>query len=62
MSPNFESSGHLLRSGAEIARVLEALAAQRAVVTAQLRSDVEQFSSNLIHADPVHQFIVIATA
>ena len=61
-SKNSDSSSYLLRSGAEIARVLEPLAARREVVTAQLEIDREQFSSLFIHADPARQFILITTA
>ncbi len=61
-SDNADSSGYLLRSGPEIARVLEPLAARREAVTARLESDGEQFSSHFIHADPAHQFILITTA
>ena len=58
-SKNADSSDHLLRSGAEIAGVIEKLAARREVVTAQLGGDEAQFSSRIIHADPARQFIII---
>jgi c-di-GMP-binding flagellar brake protein YcgR len=55
-------SSHLLRSGAQIGRLLEALVARRETVTAELRSGGEPFTSHLIHADPAGQFILIAMA
>ncbi len=61
-STNADSSGHLLRSGPEIARVLDPLAARREVVTVQLESGEGHFSSHFIHADPARQFILITTA
>ncbi len=59
---NADSSGHLLRSGAEIAGVLEKLAARREMITVQLAGDGAQFSSRIIHADPTRQFIIIMTS
>lgn len=56
---NADSSGHLLRSSGEIAKVLEPLAARREVVTARLGGDGTQLSSRIIYADPTRQFIII---
>jgi c-di-GMP-binding flagellar brake protein YcgR len=62
MSANADLSGHLLRSSAEIARVVEALVAQRVPVSARLPSEAEQFSSQIVHADPDRRFIVVMLA
>ena len=59
---NANLSDRLLRSRVEIARVLEALAARREVVIAQLEGEGVPFSSRFIHADPAGQFIVITLA
>ena len=57
-----ESSDHLLRSAADIGRVLDALAAHRASVTAQLQEEGTQFRSQLIFADPQRQFIIVSVS
>lgn len=59
---NAVSSGQMLRSSAEIGRVLKALAARREAVTAQLAGEGETFSSQIIHADLAGQFIYVKTA
>jgi flagellar brake protein len=59
---NANTSGHLLRSRSQIARVLEALAAKRALVTAELPGDAGQFAAHIIRADPSGQFIVVTAA
>jgi len=57
---NATSSGQVLRSLAEIGRVLRALAARREVVTAQLGG--ETFSSQIIDADLVGHYIYLKPA
>lgn len=61
-SKNPGSSSHLLRSGAQIGRLLEALVARRETVTAELPGGGEPFTSRLVHADPARQFILITMA
>ena len=61
-SKNPGPSSHLLRSGAQIGRLLDALVARHETVTAELPSGGEPFRSHLIHADPAAKFIVIAMA
>lgn len=56
---NAEASSHLLRSSSQIARVLEALAAKRELVTAELPGG--QFTAHIIRADPGGQFIIVTT-
>lgn len=57
---NSNSSSHLLRSRSKIAPVLEALAARRQRVTVELRNGL--VSTQLVLADPVGDFILIAAA
>ena len=57
-----DTTGHLLRSIAQIAKVLEPLAARREVVTAELPGNAEQFTAHIIRADPSGQFIIITTS
>ncbi len=59
-SKNADSSDHLLRSLAQIARVLEPLVARRAVVTAELPGSQGQFTGQVIHVDSNGQFIVVS--
>ena len=54
--------GYLLRSTSQIARVLEALAAKRQPVIVELSGDGDQFSANLVRADPSGQFIVVTAS
>jgi len=58
---NANTSGHLLRSVSQIARVLEALAAQRELVTAELPGNRGQFTAHIVRADPSGQFIILTT-
>jgi c-di-GMP-binding flagellar brake protein YcgR len=55
-------AGHLLRSRSQIARVLEALAARREQLTAELSGGGDPFRANLVRADPGGQFIVITAS
>lgn len=55
-------SGHLLRTRSQIARVLEALAAKRQPVVAELSGDGDEFAANLVRADPGGQFIVVTAS
>ncbi len=57
---NSNSSSHLLRSRSKIAPVLEALAARRQRVTVELRTGL--VTTQLVLADPVGDFIIIAAA
>ncbi len=59
---NSNSSSHLLRSRSKIAPVLEALAARRQRVTVELRDNQGLVSTQLVLADPVGDFIIIAAA
>jgi c-di-GMP-binding flagellar brake protein YcgR len=59
---NANSSSHLLRSRSKIAPVLEALVARRERVTVELRDNQGLVTTQLILADPVGDFIVIAAA
>ena len=56
---NADTSGQLLRSSSQIARVLEALAARRELVTAELPGG--QFTAHIVRADPSGQFIIVIT-
>lgn len=56
---NTNTSGHLLRTRSEIARVLEALAAGREVVTAELPGNAGQFTARIVRADTSGQFIIV---
>lgn len=56
---NANTSSHLLRSRSQIAPVLEALAARRELVTAELPGNQGQFSAHIVRADPSGQFIVV---
>jgi c-di-GMP-binding flagellar brake protein YcgR len=61
-SKNSNTLGHLLRSKSEIARVLEALVARRAVVTAERQgSRGDPFAAHIVRADASGQFIVVTT-
>ena len=65
MSDHFSqsnASGHLLRLPSQIARVLEALAARHERVVVELSGDGDQFSANLVRADPGGQFIVVTAS
>jgi c-di-GMP-binding flagellar brake protein YcgR len=57
---NANSTSHLLRSRTKIAPVLEALAARRQRVTVQLPDRPELFATQMILADPVGDFILVA--
>lgn len=57
-----KDTGHLLRSHGKIARVLEALAARREHVTAELSGEGDRFNANLVSADPSGQFIVVTAS
>lgn len=54
-----ETSSHLLRSSSQIARVLEALAVRRELVTTELPCGL--FAGRIIRADPGGQFIIVST-
>jgi flagellar brake protein len=58
---NVNTSGHLMRSRSEIARVLEALVARREVVTAELQGSPDRFTAQIVRADPSGQFIIVTT-
>lgn len=58
---DIKASDHLLRSDAQIARVLESLAARREVVTAELPGNRGRFTGRVIHADSVGQFITVSS-
>jgi flagellar brake protein len=63
MSPplnNANTPSHVLRSLSQIAPLLEALAARRQLVTAELPGG--DFSAHIVHADPSAQFIVVTAA
>lgn len=63
MTPeNSNSSSHLLRSRSKIAPVLEALAARHQQVTVELPDGQGVVSTQLLLADPVGEFIVVAAA
>lgn len=65
MSTNNEtthSGSHILRSRSKIAPVLEALAARRERVSVELRDSQRVVNTDLIFADPVGDFILIAAA
>ena len=55
-------TGHLLRSPSKIARALETLAARHERVTVELSSEGDQFSANLVRADPGGEFIVVTAS
>jgi c-di-GMP-binding flagellar brake protein YcgR len=57
-SENAHTTSHELRSLSRIAPLLEALAARRQLVTAELPGG--EFTAHLVHADPGAQFIVVA--
>ena len=57
---NANTPSHQLRSLSQIAPVLEALAARRQLVTAELPGG--EFSAHIVHADPSGQFIVVTAA
>jgi len=59
---NSNNSSHLLRSRSKIAPVLEALAARRASVTVELPDNRGRISTQLLRADPVGEFVVLAAA
>ncbi len=59
---NADGAGHLLRSRSKIAPVLEALATRRDRVTAELPGSQDLFTTQLVLADPVGDFILIAAA
>ena len=63
MTPgNANNSSHLLRARSKIAPVLEALAARHQSVTVELPDGQGVVSTQLMLADPVGEFIVIAAA
>ena len=59
---NANSTSHLLRSRSKIAPVLEALAARREHLSAELPGNRGPFDTQLIRADPVGEFIIVAAA
>ena len=61
-SENAHSSSHLLRSRSKIAPVLEALAARREHVTVELPDQQGLYATQLVRADSVGEFIIIAAA
>jgi c-di-GMP-binding flagellar brake protein YcgR len=58
---NANTSSHLMRSRSEIARVLEALAARREVVIAELPGNQGQFTAHIVRADATGHFIIVTT-
>jgi c-di-GMP-binding flagellar brake protein YcgR len=62
MNDTTNSSSHLLRSRSKIAPVLEALAARRQQITVELRDNQGIVSTQLVFADPVGDFIIVAAA
>lgn len=61
-SENRDNSSHLLRSRSKIAPVLEALATRRERVTAELPDNQGVFTTHIVRADAVGQFIILAAA
>jgi len=62
INENTNHSSHLLRSRSKIAPVLEALAARRQRITVELRNNQGVVSTQLVFADPVGDFIIVAAA
>lgn len=59
---NANGSSHLLRSRSKIAPVLEALAARRERITVELPDQQGLYTTQLVRADPVGEFIIIEAA
>ncbi|OGA01477.1 MAG: hypothetical protein A3H35_08465 [Betaproteobacteria bacterium RIFCSPLOWO2_02_FULL_62_17] len=54
-----DMTGHLLRSSAQIARVLDSLVSRRENVTVELPGNLNRFTGRIMHADLSGQFIIV---